>query len=111
MRRFKVGVHRGLLVESLWFVYMLHKLPQVGIFWMGVNFMICWPKWWRKAAAGVTSMLSAQAVAKGMVERGEGGSIVNVSSLSSLCALRDHAVYCELTYSHAVGSCYSGTSE
>ena len=36
-----------------------------------------------------------QYVAKGMVERGEGGSIVNVSSLSSLCALKEHAVYCE----------------
>ena len=35
-----------------------------------------------------------QYVAKGMVERGEGGAIVNVSSLSSLCALKDHAVYC-----------------
>ena len=36
-----------------------------------------------------------QYVAKGMVERGEGGAIVNVSSLSSLCALKEHAVYCE----------------
>ena len=35
-----------------------------------------------------------QCVAKEMVERGEGGAIVNVSSLSSLCALKDHAVYC-----------------
>ena len=30
------------------------------------------------------------------MERGEGGAIVNVSSLSSLCALKDHAVYCKL---------------
>jgi NAD(P)-dependent dehydrogenase (short-subunit alcohol dehydrogenase family) len=37
-----------------------------------------------------------QYVAKGMVERGEGGAIVNVSSLSSLCALKEHAVYCKL---------------
>lgn len=36
-----------------------------------------------------------QYVAKGMVERGEGGAIVNVSSLSSLCALKEHAVYCK----------------
>lgn len=36
----------------------------------------------------------SQVVAKDMVERREGGAIVNVSSLSSLCALPDHAVYC-----------------
>ena len=36
-----------------------------------------------------------QYVGKGMVERGEGGAIVNVSSLSSLCALKEHAVYCK----------------
>lgn len=36
----------------------------------------------------------SQVVAKGMVERGEGGAIVNVSSLSSLCAIPNHAVYC-----------------
>ena len=35
-----------------------------------------------------------QAVVKGMVERGEKGSIVNISSQASMCALRDHAVYC-----------------
>ena len=37
-----------------------------------------------------------QYVAKDMVERGEGGAVVNVSSLSSLCALKEHAVYCKL---------------
>ena len=31
-----------------------------------------------------------------MVQRGDGGAIVNVSSLSSLRALKDHSVYCEL---------------
>ncbi len=38
-----------------------------------------------------------QYVAKGMVERKEGGAIVNVSSLSGLRALPQHAVYCECT--------------
>ncbi|XP_039990802.1 L-xylulose reductase isoform X2 [Xiphias gladius] len=33
-------------------------------------------------------------VARGMKARGSGGSIVNVSSQASQCALRDHAVYC-----------------
>ncbi|XP_063077280.1 L-xylulose reductase [Engraulis encrasicolus] len=36
----------------------------------------------------------AQLVARGMKERGAGGSIVNVSSQASQSALRDHAVYC-----------------
>ncbi|KAA0725467.1 L-xylulose reductase [Triplophysa tibetana] len=36
----------------------------------------------------------AQIVAKGMKTRGSGGSIVNVSSQASQCALKDHAVYC-----------------
>ena len=36
-----------------------------------------------------------QYVSKDMVERGEGGAVVNVSSLSSLCALKEHAVYCK----------------
>ncbi|KAL2078440.1 hypothetical protein ACEWY4_026125 [Coilia grayii] len=36
----------------------------------------------------------AQVVARGMKERGGGGSIVNISSQASQCALRDHAVYC-----------------
>ena len=31
-----------------------------------------------------------------MVERGDGGAIVNVSSISSQSALKDHVVYCEL---------------
>uniref|UniRef100_A0A7N8XRI6 Dicarbonyl/L-xylulose reductase n=1 Tax=Mastacembelus armatus TaxID=205130 RepID=A0A7N8XRI6_9TELE len=33
-------------------------------------------------------------MARGMKARGSGGSIVNVSSQASQCALRDHAVYC-----------------
>ena len=37
----------------------------------------------------------AQYVAKDMVERGEGGAIVNVSSQASQCALKEHAVYCK----------------
>ncbi|XP_026172285.1 L-xylulose reductase [Mastacembelus armatus] len=36
----------------------------------------------------------SQIVARGMKARGSGGSIVNVSSQASQCALRDHAVYC-----------------
>ncbi|XDV45156.1 hypothetical protein PO909_013295 [Leuciscus waleckii] len=36
----------------------------------------------------------AQIVARGMKERGTGGSIVNISSQASQCALKDHAVYC-----------------
>lgn len=39
--------------------------------------------------------LCGQIVARGMKARGSGGSIVNVSSQASQCALRDHAVYCE----------------
>ncbi|XP_075231566.1 L-xylulose reductase-like isoform X2 [Lycorma delicatula] len=35
----------------------------------------------------------SQVVAKGMVERGKGGSIVNISSQASKAALADHAVY------------------
>ncbi|RXM37421.1 L-xylulose reductase [Acipenser ruthenus] len=36
----------------------------------------------------------AQIIARGMKSRGSGGSIVNVSSQASQCALQDHAVYC-----------------
>uniref|UniRef100_A0A3P9L555 Dicarbonyl/L-xylulose reductase n=1 Tax=Oryzias latipes TaxID=8090 RepID=A0A3P9L555_ORYLA len=36
----------------------------------------------------------SQIVARGMKARGSGGSIVNLSSQASQCALRDHAVYC-----------------
>ncbi|XP_072522837.1 L-xylulose reductase [Salminus brasiliensis] len=36
----------------------------------------------------------AQIVARGMKDRGLGGSIVNVSSQASQCAFKDHAVYC-----------------
>ncbi|XP_041939630.1 L-xylulose reductase isoform X2 [Alosa sapidissima] len=36
----------------------------------------------------------AQIVARGLKARGSGGSIVNISSQASQCALRDHAVYC-----------------
>ena len=35
-----------------------------------------------------------QIVAKGMIERKTGGSIVNVSSQAGLAALKDHLVYC-----------------
>ncbi len=37
----------------------------------------------------------SQCVAKDMVQRGEGGSIVNVSSQASMCALQEHTVYCK----------------
>ncbi|XP_034049600.1 L-xylulose reductase isoform X2 [Thalassophryne amazonica] len=36
----------------------------------------------------------SQIVARGMKSRGSGGSIVNVSSQASVCALPDHTVYC-----------------
>ncbi|XP_052069809.1 D-erythrulose reductase-like [Mytilus californianus] len=36
----------------------------------------------------------SQVVAKAMVERGEGGSIINISSAASQDALMDHAAYC-----------------
>ncbi|KAF3691453.1 L-xylulose reductase [Channa argus] len=36
----------------------------------------------------------SQIVARAMKARGSGGSIVNVSSQASQCAIRDHAVYC-----------------
>ena len=38
--------------------------------------------------------LFSQVVAKGMIARGKGGSIVNVSSQASKIALAEHAVYC-----------------
>lgn len=34
-------------------------------------------------------------VAKGMVSRGNGGAIVNISSQASQAALKDHTVYCK----------------
>ncbi|CAI8054185.1 L-xylulose reductase [Geodia barretti] len=37
----------------------------------------------------------SQYVARGMVERGDGGAIVNVSSVASSVALTDHLAYCE----------------
>ncbi|KAM9817464.1 L-xylulose reductase [Neosynchiropus ocellatus] len=36
----------------------------------------------------------SQIVARGMKSRNSGGSIVNISSQASQCALRDHTVYC-----------------
>ena len=39
-------------------------------------------------------MVVAQAVAKGMVERGKGGAIVNISSQASMVALAEHTSYC-----------------
>lgn len=36
-----------------------------------------------------------QYVARGMVERGDEGAIVNVSSVASFRAIKDHLVYCE----------------
>ncbi|XP_032689733.1 L-xylulose reductase [Odontomachus brunneus] len=36
----------------------------------------------------------SQIVARGMIERKSGGSIVNISSQASQAALKDHAVYC-----------------
>ena len=39
-------------------------------------------------------MVVAQAVAKGMVARGNGGAIVNISSQASMVALAEHTSYC-----------------
>ena len=39
-------------------------------------------------------MIVSQIVARGMIERGNGGAIVNVSSQSSVRALADHTTYC-----------------
>jgi L-xylulose reductase len=39
-------------------------------------------------------MIVSQVVASQMIERGVGGSIVNVSSMASFQALHDHAAYC-----------------
>ncbi|TWT90385.1 Gluconate 5-dehydrogenase [Pseudobythopirellula maris] len=39
-------------------------------------------------------LVVSQIVARGMIERGVGGSIVNISSQASLVALADHASYC-----------------
>ncbi len=39
-------------------------------------------------------LVVSQVVAAGMVARGQGGAIVNVSSQASLIALADHAAYC-----------------
>ena len=44
---------------------------------------------------GECPCLPLQYVAQGMVERGDGGAIVNVSSVASQCALKDHLAYCE----------------
>ncbi|NP_001279223.1 L-xylulose reductase [Callorhinchus milii] len=41
-----------------------------------------------------TAMHVSQIVARGLRARGVGGSIVNISSQASQCALRDHTVYC-----------------
>jgi L-xylulose reductase len=38
-------------------------------------------------------LVVSQIVAKGMIERGVAGSIVNISSMSSFQALHDHAAY------------------
>ena len=39
-------------------------------------------------------MIVSQVVARGMIERGTGGAIVNISSQASLVAIKDHAAYC-----------------
>ena len=40
----------------------------------------------------------SQCVVKDMVERGDGGAIVNVSSQAAQCALPQHTVYCESAF-------------
>lgn len=39
---------------------------------------------------------SEQTIARDMVKRGEGGVIVNVSSIASQVAFKDHACYCKM---------------
>lgn len=39
-------------------------------------------------------LIVSQVIARGMIARGNGGAIVNVSSQSSMRALRDHTAYC-----------------
>jgi L-xylulose reductase len=39
-------------------------------------------------------LLITQVIAKGMIARGRGGAIVNLSSQASMAALADHAAYC-----------------
>ena len=39
-------------------------------------------------------LLITQTIAKGMIARGRGGAIVNLSSQASMAALADHAAYC-----------------
>lgn len=40
------------------------------------------------------AMIVGQEVARGMIERGQGGAIVNLSSQASMVALADHTAYC-----------------
>ncbi len=40
------------------------------------------------------ALLVSQVVSRGMIERGEGGAIVNLSSQASMVGLLDHAAYC-----------------
>ena len=40
------------------------------------------------------AMIVSQVVARGMIERGQGGAIVNVSSQASQASLADHTAYC-----------------
>jgi L-xylulose reductase len=40
------------------------------------------------------ALIISQIVVRGMIERGQGGAIVNVSSQSSMVGLADHAAYC-----------------
>jgi L-xylulose reductase len=40
------------------------------------------------------ALIVSQVIARGMIERGQGGAIVNVSSQSSMVGLADHTAYC-----------------
>lgn len=40
------------------------------------------------------AFIISQVIARGMIERGQGGAIVNVSSQSSMIGLADHTAYC-----------------
>lgn len=49
----------------------------------------------RLFAVNVKAIINvSQEVVKGMVKRGKGGAILNLSSMASQVALRDHTVYC-----------------
>lgn len=79
---YRQNVHSNV---ALWL--LLAHCPRDVIFWMVLLLT--------RKLLSPGLCLCAQLVARGMKSRGSGGSIVNVSSQASQCALKDHAVYCK----------------